>query len=64
VTLTDTERAYLRGMADGLGVTGTAERLGVGYDSVRHGLMRARRRFRARNTAHLVYLALRAGELS
>ncbi len=59
--LTETERRYLQAAAFGMTGPDTAALYGRDLASVKHGLARARRILRAKNTTHAVAEAWRRG---
>ncbi|HEX5595822.1 MAG TPA: response regulator transcription factor [Micromonosporaceae bacterium] len=63
-SLTQRERAVLALVADGLTVSQIARRLHRSESAVKYHLSNMSARYQACNRAHLVYLAIRAGELS
>lgn len=62
--LTQRERHVLALVADGLTVSQIARRLHRSESAVKYHLSNMSARYQASNRAHLVYLAIRAGELS
>ena len=63
-SLTQRERAVLTLVADGLTVSQIARRLHRSESAVKYHLSNMCARYQASNRAHLVYLAIRSGELS
>ncbi|MEV0393742.1 response regulator transcription factor [Polymorphospora rubra] len=63
-SLTQRERNVLALVADGLTVSQIAKRLYRSESAVKYHLANMSARYQASNRAHLVYLAIRAGELS
>jgi DNA-binding CsgD family transcriptional regulator len=59
--LADSELSVLRLAAEGHTTQETASRLGIGFETVKAELAKARRRLGARNTAHAVAIAARRG---
>jgi DNA-binding NarL/FixJ family response regulator len=64
MNLTPRERAVLALVADGLTVGQIARRLHRSESAVKYHLSNMTARYQASNRAHLVYLAIRSGELS
>lgn len=62
-TLTERERSVLALVADGLTISQIARRLHRSESAVKYHLANLSARFQANNRAHLVYLAIRSGEL-
>lgn len=60
-TLTPIERRVLEALSYGLGVRGTADALGLTYESVKYHAKIAARVLRAKNTTHACATALRQG---
>ena len=60
-TLTPIERRVLEALSYGLGVQGTADALGLTYESVKSHAKVAARVLRAKNTVHACATALRQG---
>lgn len=61
--LTDREREVLAAVAEGLTNHEIAEKLFIGFSTVKTHLDHARTKLGARNTTHAAILALRAGHL-
>ena len=59
--LTHAELRVVRALSHGRGERGAADVCGIGYETVRSHTLNARRKLRAKNTTHLVGLALREG---
>ncbi|MFG1955875.1 response regulator transcription factor [Micromonospora sp. NPDC048830] len=63
MNLTQRERVVLALVADGLTVSQIAKRLHRSESAIKYHLSNMSARYQASNRAHLVYLAIRAGEL-